>query len=69
VFISAELYDHTGTHKIATVPGVQFNQLSGRVTPIIIHKGLAYALSYGDTFANVDPLNPPIYRQTHTQNL
>ena len=69
MLISAELYDHTGTHFVATVVGVQFNRESGQVTPIICHKGLNYALFNGDTFANADPLNPPIYRQTHTQNL
>ena len=69
MFISAKLYSADGETLVTTVSGVQFNESSGRCTPAIRYKGLNYLLFEGDTYANMNPLNPPVYRQIHTQNL
>ena len=69
MLISALLFDHTGTKLEATVTGVHFNEHSGRVPEVIRHKDRNYLCFYGQSYNNASPLNPPVYRESETQNL
>jgi hypothetical protein len=69
MLISALLYDRTGTKLEYTVPGVHFNERTGRVPVALTHKDRVYLCFYGQSYNNASPLNPPVYREVHTQEI
>ena len=67
MLISALLFDRSGTKLKAPVPGVHFDERSGRVPQIIRHEDRNYECFHGQSYNNASPLNPPVYREVQTQ--